>query len=50
LIVGVAENLAGTFIPVVGGELKFTIALVIIVAVLVMKPQGLLGRPVLHRV
>jgi branched-chain amino acid transport system permease protein len=50
LIVGVVENLAGTFIPVVGGELKFTIALVIIVAVLVMKPQGLLGRPVLHRV
>jgi branched-chain amino acid transport system permease protein len=50
LIVGVLENLAGTFIPVVGGELKFTLALVIIVAVLVMKPQGLFGRPVLHRV
>ncbi|MBW0001955.1 MAG: branched-chain amino acid ABC transporter permease [Hyphomicrobiales bacterium] len=50
LIVGVVENLAGTFIPVVGGELKFTIALAIIVAVLVMKPQGLFGRPVLHRV
>jgi len=50
LIVGVVENLAGTFIPVVGGELKFTIALVIIVGVLLMKPQGLLGRPVLHRV
>ena len=50
LIVGVIENLAGTFIPVIGGELKFTIALVVIVAVLVMKPQGLFGRPVLHRV
>ncbi|SDR09734.1 amino acid/amide ABC transporter membrane protein 1, HAAT family [Rhizobiales bacterium GAS191] len=50
LIVGVVENLAGTFIPVIGGELKFTIALVVIVAVLVMKPQGLFGRPVLNRV
>jgi len=50
LIVGVVENLAGTFIPVIGGELKFSIALVVIVAVLVMKPQGLFGRPVLHRV
>ena len=50
LIVGVIENLAGTFIPVVGAELKFSIALVVIVAVLVVKPQGLFGRPVLHRV
>jgi branched-chain amino acid transport system permease protein len=50
LIVGVIENLAGTFIPVIGAELKFSIALVVIVAVLVMKPQGLFGRPVLHRV
>jgi branched-chain amino acid transport system permease protein len=49
-IVGVIDNLAGTFIPVIGGELKFTIALVVIVAVLVMKPQGLFGRPVVHRV
>jgi branched-chain amino acid transport system permease protein len=50
LIVGVIENLAGTFIPVIGAELKFSIALIVIVAVLVMKPQGLFGRPVLHRV
>jgi len=50
LAVGVVENLAGTFVPVIGGELKFTIALVVIVAVLVMKPQGLFGRPVLQRV
>ena len=50
LIVGVIENLAGTFIPVIGAELKFTIALIVIVAVLVVKPQGLFGRPVLQRV
>ena len=50
LIVGVLENLAGTFIPVIGGELKLTLALVTIVLVLVIRPQGLLGRKLVHRV
>jgi branched-chain amino acid transport system permease protein len=44
------ENLAGTFIPVIGGELKLTLALVIIVFVLVIRPQGLLGRKLVSRV
>jgi branched-chain amino acid transport system permease protein len=48
-VVGVVENLAGT-IPYVGGELKLTIALVLIVAVLVVKPGGLFGRRIVHRV
>ena len=48
-IVGVIENLAGT-IPYVGGELKLTIALVIIVAVLVVRPGGLLGQRIVNRV
>jgi branched-chain amino acid transport system permease protein len=48
-IVGVVENLAGT-IPYVGGELKLTIALVIIVAVLVVRPGGLLGSRIVQRV
>ena len=48
-IVGVIENLAGT-IPYVGGELKLTIALVIIVAVLVVRPGGLMGQRVVNRV
>ena len=38
--VGVIENLAGTFIPYVGRELKLTIALVLIVAVLMVRPAG----------
>ena len=42
--VGVIENLAGTFIPYVGRELKLTIALTLIVAVLTLKPSGLFGR------
>lgn len=50
LIVGVLENLAGTYIPVIGGELKLSIALAIIVLVLVARPQGLVGRVVVHRV
>jgi branched-chain amino acid transport system permease protein len=48
--VGVVENLAGTFIPYVGSELKLSIALALIVAVLVIKPSGLLGRTVVERV
>ncbi|MBN8957264.1 MAG: branched-chain amino acid ABC transporter permease [Rhizobiales bacterium] len=48
--VGVIENLAGTFIPYVGREMKLTIALALIVAVLTVKPSGLLGRRVMTRV
>src|SRR5437762_964389 len=48
--VGVIENLAGTYIPVVGREMKRSIALCIIVAVLCVKPSGLFGRPVVTRV
>jgi branched-chain amino acid transport system permease protein len=48
--VGVIENLAGTFIPYVGRELKLTIALFIIVVVLTVKPSGLFGRTVVTRV
>jgi branched-chain amino acid transport system permease protein len=48
-VVGVIENLAGT-IPYAGRELKLTIALILIVAVLVIKPGGLFGRKVITRV
>lgn len=48
--VGVIETLAGAYIPVVGGELKLTIALVVIVVVLVFKPTGLFGRATVVRV
>lgn len=49
-IVGIVENLAGTYIPVIGGELKLPIALFLIVAVLLIKPAGLLGRRAVQRV
>jgi branched-chain amino acid transport system permease protein len=50
VLVGIIENLAGTFIPYVGRELKLTIALALIVFVLTVKPSGLFGRSVVHRV
>lgn len=48
--VGVIENLAGTFVPYVGSEMKLSIALALIVAVLTIKPSGLFGRRVTTRV
>src|SRR5947199_462579 len=50
VMVGVIENLAGTFIPYVGRELKLSIALALIVFVLTVKQSGLFGRTVVHRV
>jgi branched-chain amino acid transport system permease protein len=46
--VGVAENLLGAY--VVGEEVKLSVALVIIVGVLVMRPSGLFGRRIVARV
>jgi branched-chain amino acid transport system permease protein len=48
--IGIIENLAGTYIPLVGRELKLSIALSIIIVVLLVKPSGLLGRSVVTRV
>lgn len=47
-IVGVAENLLGAY--VIGTELKLTVALVLIVAVLLFKPSGFFGRVIVTRV
>src|SRR5246127_4398709 len=49
-LVGIIENLAGTYIPGVGNELKLPIALALIITVLVVKPAGLFGRPIIKRV
>jgi branched-chain amino acid transport system permease protein len=50
VIVGVTVNLAGVYLPFVGGDLQLAVALAIIVAVLVLKPNGLFGRPKVRRV
>ncbi|MEW6641433.1 MAG: branched-chain amino acid ABC transporter permease [Pseudomonadota bacterium] len=49
-LVGIFENLVGTYIPGVGNELKLPIALALIITVLVVKPNGLFGRSVVQRV
>jgi branched-chain amino acid transport system permease protein len=48
LIVGVIVNLAGAYL--VGGDLQLAVAFLIIVIVLIVKPNGLLGRPSVRRV
>ena len=47
-VVGVVENLAGTYL--FGTELKLTVALVLIIGVLVFRPAGLMGKVVVTRV
>jgi branched-chain amino acid transport system permease protein len=50
LIVGVIENIVGTYVHFIGTELKLTVALALILVVLVFKPSGLFGRVTVHRV
>jgi branched-chain amino acid transport system permease protein len=47
-IVGVLENLLGAY--VIGTELKLSVALVLIVVTLTLKPNGLFGKAVVTRV
>lgn len=49
-IVGISENLAGTYIPAVGADFKQAIALVIIMGVLLFKAEGLFGTKEVVRV
>lgn len=49
LIVGVAETLAGAYVGFIGSDLKVGVPLVIILVVLLVRPQGLFGRPVVER-
>jgi branched-chain amino acid transport system permease protein len=49
-IVGVVENLVGTYVSFIGTELKFTVALAMIIVVLLVKPTGLFGTTVVKRV
>jgi len=49
-IVGVVENLVGTYVSFIGTELKFTVALAMIIVVLLVRPTGLFGSAVVKRV
>jgi branched-chain amino acid transport system permease protein len=48
LIVGVTENLVGTYL--IPSQLKLTVALMLIILVLVFKPNGLFGTAIVRRV
>jgi branched-chain amino acid transport system permease protein len=47
-IVGVLENLVGAYL--IGNELKLTVALILIVGVLTVRPAGMFGKVVVTRV
>jgi branched-chain amino acid transport system permease protein len=49
-LVGVTENLVGTYVRVIGTELKLTVALAMILIVLLVKPSGLFGHAIVRRV
>jgi branched-chain amino acid transport system permease protein len=49
-IVGITENLVGTYVSFIGPELKLTVALMVIILVLLVKPSGLFGRAAVKRV
>ena len=48
VIVGVTENLVGTYL--IPTQLKLTVALALIILVLVFKPNGLFGTAIVRRV
>ncbi len=50
LLVGVTENLVGTYVSFIGTELKLTVALAMIIIVLLVRPAGLFGRTTIRRV
>ena len=50
LLLGVTINLVGTYVDYVGADLRLPVALLIILAVLVVRPAGLFGKEAVRRV
>ena len=50
LILGVGLNLLGTYVDFVGSDLRLPAALLVILVVLLVRPQGLFGKPVVKKV
>jgi branched-chain amino acid transport system permease protein len=50
ILVGLTINLAGAYLPGVGGDLQLAVGLAIIVVVLLVRPTGLFGRAATRRV
>ena len=50
LTLGVLLNLLGTYVSTLGGEMRLVAGLAVILAVLVVRPSGLLGKAAVRRV
>lgn len=50
LTVGIVKNMASTYVPPEVGSVDVTVAFAMIVLVLMLRPEGLLGRPAQRRV
>ncbi len=48
-IIGVTENLAGTYVDAIGADLKVLVPLAVIFVVLLVRPSGLFGSPEVTR-
>jgi branched-chain amino acid transport system permease protein len=48
--IAVLENLAGTYVPWIGHDLKIAVPFVFLFVILILRPQGLFGRKVVVRV
>jgi branched-chain amino acid transport system permease protein len=50
LVLGVLINVLGTYVDFIGGELRLPAALLVLLIVLLIRPQGLFGHRVVRRV
>lgn len=50
MLIGIAENVVGVYVPFIGNDLKLPAVLVLIVGVILIRPQGLLGHAQVKRV
>lgn len=49
-LIGVLENLAAVYVPIIGFDLKIAVPFILIFIVLIIRPQGLFGRKEVVRV
>src|SRR6478736_9594282 len=49
-IIGILENLAAVYVPLIGFDLKVAVPFILIFVVLIVRPQGLFGRKSVVRV
>ena len=49
-LIGVLENLAAVYVPLIGHDLKIAVPFIMIFVVLIVRPQGLFGRKAVVRV